>query len=58
MESIGWLSHEPDPIDGRKKVFEKCKIEPEKVETIGVYEALYFKGIYPEERLNEYLRKL
>ncbi len=38
--------------------FEKCRIEPEKDQTIGVYEASYFKGIYPEERLNEYLRKL
>ena len=43
---------------GRKKLFEKCRLEPEKDQTIGVYEASYFKGIYPEEKLNEYLRKV
>ena len=32
--------------------------EKEIGETMGVYEASYFKGIFPEERLNEYLREL
>jgi len=38
--------------------FEKCRLEPEKGETIGVYEVSYFKGIYPEERLKEYFEGL
>ena len=58
LESIGWLSRGHDHIDGRVVTIEKCRIEPEKDQTIGVYEASYFKGIFPEEKLNEYLREL
>jgi len=58
LESIGWLSRDHDDIDKRVVTFEKCRIEPEKDQTIGVYEASYFKGIYPEEKLKEYLKKL
>jgi len=41
-----------------KTVFEKCRIRPEKGRTIGVYEGLYFKDIFPEDELEKYLRKL
>ncbi len=58
LESIGWLSHDPDPVDGRKKVFEKCRIENENCETTDVYGRSYFKDIFPENKLKEYLEGL
>jgi len=38
--------------------YEKCRIESENDETIGVYEGLYFKDIFPEDGLKKYLREL
>jgi hypothetical protein len=58
LESIGWLSRDRDPIDGRRVIFEKCKIESENEGTMGDYEASYFKGIFPEEELKEYVHEL
>jgi len=58
LESIGWLSHEPDPIDGRRKVFEKCRIENEDCETTDIYGRSYFEDIFPKEKLKEYLEGL
>jgi len=39
-------------------IFKKCRIEPENDETMGVYEVSYFKDIFPEEKLKEYIRRL
>jgi hypothetical protein len=58
LESIGWLSRDYDSVDRRVVVFEKCRIEPEITETMGDYEASYFKDIFPEEKLKEYVGEL
>lgn len=58
LHTTNGYSRCPNPKDGRKIVFCKCRIEPEKSRTIGVYEALYFKDISPEDRFEEYLREL
>lgn len=52
------MSRDQDPIDGRKVIFEKCRIEPEMDETMGVYEASHFREIFPEEKLEEYIGEL
>ena len=58
LESVGWLNREQDPNDKRGVIFEKCRIEPENTETMEEYDASYFKEIFPEEQLEEYMREL
>ena len=45
-------------FDTEEVIFRKCRIDDENDETIGVYERLYFKDIFPEEKLKEYLEEL
>jgi hypothetical protein len=58
LEDIGWLTHEPDPTDGRKVIFVKCRIEGESGEPVDGCDRSYFRDIFPEERLKEYLEEL
>ncbi|MGC1121349.1 MAG: hypothetical protein WBA22_09665, partial [Candidatus Methanofastidiosia archaeon] len=58
LEDIGWLTHEPDPTDGRKVIFVKCRLEGESAETADSCDRSYFRDIFPEERLKEYLGEL
>jgi len=58
LESVGWLIRELDPVDGRRVIFKECRIDPENSQTIGEYEALYFKHIFPEEKLKKYIKRL
>jgi hypothetical protein len=58
LEDIGWLTHEPDPTDGRKVIFVKCRIEGESSEPMDSCDHSYFRDIFPEERLKEYLGEL
>ena len=39
-------------------IFEKCRIEPESPGNMGEYDPSYFKEIFPEEKLEEYIREL
>jgi hypothetical protein len=57
LESIGWVTKDNDPIDKRKKIFEKCRLE-ENTGDIEDYEHSYFKGIFPEEKLKEFMDEL
>lgn len=57
LESIGWVTKDQDPIDKRKKIFEKCRIE-ETTGTMDDYKRSYFKGIFPEEKLKEFMNEL
>jgi hypothetical protein len=58
LEDIGWLTHEPDPADGRRVIFVKCRLEGESDGTMDSCDHSYFRDIFPEERLKEYLGEL
>ena len=46
------------PIDRRKVIFEKYRVEPEKDETMEIYEVSYFKEIFRKKELGEYIGEL
>ncbi|MGC1121759.1 MAG: hypothetical protein WBA22_11765 [Candidatus Methanofastidiosia archaeon] len=58
LEDIGWLTHEPDPTDRRRVIFVKCRLEGESGENVDSCDRSYFRDIFPEEKLKEYLGEL
>ena len=55
LKDSGWLTHEPDSADGKWVVFVRCRIDSRSSETTDGCDHSYFRDMFPEERLKEYL---
>jgi hypothetical protein len=49
------MTREPDPANGRRVIFVKCRIEGESSIIMGIYDRSLFQNIFPKKWLKKYL---